>query len=651
MKFQQTLTSLFVIGALSACGGSSSSNSVADEATTSVSGKAADGYLRNATVCLDLDKNKMCDAGEPSATTGEGGAFTLEGVTQAEIDENPLLVIVTKGETVDEDYLDDANGGVVQKAYTLSAPAGYTFISPLTTLVQNEVENGNSIEQAESSVQGKLGTTLALDKDYVEAKASGDDAAEFKKLHQIAQVTANVIATNMDALKTTAETEGVELDELVSLITTKVFAALATITQTVESAALDGDDNFDVESIATDINEDHVAIETEGLKEQVAQNEATKTSMQISLAELIKDGGIHWFWSEEDDDTIFLEFGMLKLDSAGDVIDDEYEIDENDEQQVLTFEVDPKQLILTDKGWVAEDDNIKTITLNADGSITLNMGTTALNETVTAKEIAIEGLSVQAALQNSGGDGTWAEAVSSTLKFPAGSKAYQLDFTPSSASSPYGFNLGDWCEEGNPTRWEQLGESCNGVDWDGEPATTLDPMIINASASTPPSMAENSIYIAGLTENQVNGDIIMQVIQGGKADFYKRLFYPTDSTTKLASGTWKDITVHGKVLREFSVPSSVANIDTNWSDVNEDNNKFFHTVYNGFVRVVWEDTEDGDDGELVFNEVAKNTILTNASRDMLPEKEQSENGGETEQPENEEETEIPSGTEQAMSQG
>ena len=88
MKFQQTLISLFVIGTLSACGGSSSD--AGTDPTVSLAGKAADGYLVDAKVCLDLNANKICDSDEPFAITSAGGVYTLADVTQAEIDDKSL---------------------------------------------------------------------------------------------------------------------------------------------------------------------------------------------------------------------------------------------------------------------------------------------------------------------------------------------------------------------------------------------------------------------------------------------------------------------------------------------------------------------------------------------------------------------------------
>ncbi|GLS92170.1 hypothetical protein GCM10007916_32400 [Psychromonas marina] len=621
MKFQQTLISLFVIGTLSACGSSSSSDTVVadEESTTTLSGKAADGYLINAKVCLDLNKNKSCDDDEPSAMSDDDGAFSLEGVTQEQIDASPLLVEIIKNQTIDKD-----NPGVLlTKSYQLSAPAGYTFVSPLTTLVQNEVENGNSVEDAESNVQAKLGTSLNLNDDYVAGKEGGDDSKEFEKLHQIAQVTANIIADNIELLQTAADSEGIALSELISLISNEVFSALANITMQIENIANDEDLEFDADDIAGDINEEHIGLEVEGLTEKIAQNKADKESIVANLVNLIKDGGINWFWSEDEDGYILLEYGNLSLDAAGEINDVEYEIDENGEAVMLSYGSDDDEFVLTKDGWEINNDTITDITLNDNGSITFVMVTTALNETITGKEIVLDGLNVSAILEDTGGDGLWSEAISETLVFPEGSKAYKLDFGATTARSPYELELGDWCQYGNEydvAQWSALNETCNGIDLNDSWATTLAEFLEE----------DSSVTIAGGD----GYDITIQLIAGGSVEFYKHTIDESEPI-QLSSGTWEDITVHTKVLRKVNIPTSVSSLDTDWSLLDDDDgNTFYLTVYEDFVRIVSADNDFGDDGELTFNTTAKEYILDNASRDML-------SGEETEE---EPEEEITGGT-------
>jgi hypothetical protein len=585
MKFQQSLISLFVIGTLSACGGSSSSSDDGIE-TTTLSGKAADGYLVNANVCLDLNLDKVCGDDEPMAVTTDGGAFTLEGVTQAQIDENPLLVEIIVDVTLDE----DDGGETIKQSYTLSAPAGYTFVSPLTTLVQNEVENGSSVEDAEEDVQEKLGTTLELDEDYVAGKASGDDAQEFEKLHQIAQVTANIIADNMELLEDAAEDEDIELSELISLITNEVFDALTSITSKIDEIAGDDDLEFDADDIAEEVDED-IDLDEETLADKIDKNNAEKDAVVANLVEIIQDGGLNWFWSEEEDDYVLLEYGTLSLDSTGELSDLEYELDENGDEQMLSFGAEEGRYILAADGWVVDDDTITDITLNTDKSITFVMATAALNETVTGNELILDSLNVKTVLQDTGGDGLWAETVSETLEFPDNSKAYQLEFKQTSGVSAYELELGDWCEYDESDQWSELNESCNAIYLSEGWATTLAAFLEEGSSF---SIAHN---------------VSAQLMSDGSVELYQ-------GETQLDSGTWSDITVHSTTLREITIPISVTNQDIDFWYVDDDQNTLYLAVYEDFVRFVSMDDDDGDD-ELIFNSVARDYILDNADRDML----------------------------------
>ena len=83
--------------ALTACGGSGGSSGGGSVLT----GKVVDGYISGATVCLDLNKNGVCDTGEPSGTTGAGGAYTLTYSENAVLAGVPVLVNVPVG-AVDE---------------------------------------------------------------------------------------------------------------------------------------------------------------------------------------------------------------------------------------------------------------------------------------------------------------------------------------------------------------------------------------------------------------------------------------------------------------------------------------------------------------------------------------------------------------------
>ncbi|NRA25006.1 MAG: hypothetical protein HRU08_11140, partial [Oleispira sp.] len=193
-----------------------------DDPQTSIllSGKVADGYLSGAKVCLDLNNNKACDENAPVTFSTAGGVFTFDDVTQAQIDSAPLLVEIIEGETIDED-----NPGVfIDKKYTLTAPVGYTFVSPLTTMVQSEIEDtGISREEAEGSVQAKLGTTLDLVADYVAGSISGANSDEFERLHKVARVTTVVLQTNIALVEDVLTETETSFEDLLGLVVSQVL--------------------------------------------------------------------------------------------------------------------------------------------------------------------------------------------------------------------------------------------------------------------------------------------------------------------------------------------------------------------------------------------------------------------------------------------
>ncbi|BCA78754.1 lipocalin family protein [Desulfuromonas sp. AOP6] len=179
MKIRQFAAILLASSlALGGCGGGGGSSS---ETTSTVSGVVADGYLVGATVFLDKNGNMKLDEGEPTAKTLEGGKYTLEGT---DLDKHPIIVLVTAG-TIDE----DSPTTPIENPYVLAAPAGKpAFISPVTTLVQSAIMKGQTLANAEASVQAAIGkdSATALYADYIE----GADTV----LHTVAQKIAETFA-------------------------------------------------------------------------------------------------------------------------------------------------------------------------------------------------------------------------------------------------------------------------------------------------------------------------------------------------------------------------------------------------------------------------------------------------------------------------
>lgn len=229
MQLNKTLTTLcklLPILMIIACGDGSDRNGTPTPtptpaptpAPTTISGIAADGYLRDATVCLDINNNGRCDDGEPSATTGDGGAYTLDpGVYDPEA--YPMVVEVTS-QTIDED-----NGQAVGADYTLRAPAGkYGFVTPLTTLIQTKIDQNPALDADAAAqligLQFNIEDPDKLYEDYV--AGAGDD--ELDTLHQGAQMVAQAFGEVRTILS--AHTEGLEDDyelQAVQVITGKLL--------------------------------------------------------------------------------------------------------------------------------------------------------------------------------------------------------------------------------------------------------------------------------------------------------------------------------------------------------------------------------------------------------------------------------------------
>jgi uncharacterized repeat protein (TIGR04052 family) len=175
---------------IAGCGGGGSSSgsgsSGSGGAGGTLSGVVADGYLSGVTVCLDKNSNGVCDAGEPSATTDTNGAYTITGVSSGDAALYPLVAEVPAS-AVDKDTV-----SAVGQAFTLTAPAGSTFVSPLTTLAREKVLAGNSTIEADASVRADLvipaASGVSALSNYVQLSASAVDQTNgYFRAHEAAK--------------------------------------------------------------------------------------------------------------------------------------------------------------------------------------------------------------------------------------------------------------------------------------------------------------------------------------------------------------------------------------------------------------------------------------------------------------------------------
>ena len=139
--------------ALTGCGGGGGGDN--DEpAVSTLQVTVIDGYLRNALVWLDVNGNNQQDSDEPSARSGEGGKAVLDVKNIKNPDSYRLLVRAIAGETTDE------TRGAITKNFTLSAPPGVTAVTPLSTLVDQKMQQDSTLDR--EAATAAIATDLGL---------------------------------------------------------------------------------------------------------------------------------------------------------------------------------------------------------------------------------------------------------------------------------------------------------------------------------------------------------------------------------------------------------------------------------------------------------------------------------------------------------
>ena len=152
---------------LTACGGGGGGGLFGSSSV--LSGLAVDGYVQGATVFLDINKNGVLDAGEPSATTDATGKYTLD-YSAVSTSVTGLPIVVTGG--IDTDT---GNAFTGQLSARVDKATTGQVVSPLTSLIDAVIAQGLAadVDTAKTMIASGLGLTVAqLTSDPVAAIAS-----------------------------------------------------------------------------------------------------------------------------------------------------------------------------------------------------------------------------------------------------------------------------------------------------------------------------------------------------------------------------------------------------------------------------------------------------------------------------------------------
>lgn len=584
--FKHILPASAALAAILATAGCSSANNdtASDENTNggnaSLSGKAADGYLAGARVCLDLNTNNACDDGEPSTTTAAGGAYTLEGVTQEQIDSSPIVVEIIVGETIDE----DEPGVAIEKTYTLTAPAGSAFVSPLTTMVQNEIkEKGLTPEEAKASVQTKLGTELDPTEDYVAGSDDETSGAEFERLHKVAQVTRAVMQKNIELVDAVVDETGVSMEDLTALIIEQVLNALDDIQQAVN----DSGDNFNADDLAGSENLDGTRLDPTTLEDELQAREDRKNAVAANLSTLLTSGGgLNFFESDEDDGVMMYFYGNVLADEAGTISINEYGFISTDWMMNEEDNSQDQNCILANATWNCLAENSETITTDGNNVRILKGGLEVAEEVISGVEVDLVGKRIVTYL-----DQDYHAVIDPTAVFETGATGYQLTFTRTNdIYEVYKDNVENvsecWGGDFNTgNTWAPTDVWCNNVfvhtgdgnhETDGDAATTL-AQLISATAATNPS---NRVDIGGVDIYGHDEEWAVELIEGGNANIFAVEYTDNGNLVeKVATGSWTQETVETKTLLLLNLPASVA-----YRGGYDEGQVQMFTVVDGYVR-------------------------------------------------------------------
>ncbi|MFK7857227.1 MAG: hypothetical protein AB8B64_00290 [Granulosicoccus sp.] len=317
-----------------AAGAANGPNNPSEENTnpgndTMVTGRVADGYLQGATVCVDLNNSDSCDQNEPSALTGAGGVYDLN--IPAGSEDKPIVAEIP-AEAIDED-----TGEAIGKPLVFVAPADQPqFISPITTLVHQELQSNPSlnIEEAENAVKTLLGVNVqdvSLFADYVAGgrEGSGDVASEgeFKYLHDTARVVTSMMKDIESEVESAAQTNGIDVAgseenqrAIRDIVRRQVRQLLPAIAQQVavivggelsatsdQDTEADVDAEFNPETIALALRPDDISKDVQERIEAVVERAEPE---QADIRQLLTEG-VYWI----ELDCYHQEYVSLSIDN------------------------------------------------------------------------------------------------------------------------------------------------------------------------------------------------------------------------------------------------------------------------------------------------------------------------------------------------
>jgi len=137
-NFLSIVFSLIITLTFIGCESGSVDSSPKEIVPITFSGVVVDGYIKDATVCLDLNLNAVCDSSEPTTKTSSTGVFNFNDINTTQ--GSYISVIASGG--VDTSTLKYFTGEF-KSILSVDSIDTYTYLTPLTDLVATEFLNSS----------------------------------------------------------------------------------------------------------------------------------------------------------------------------------------------------------------------------------------------------------------------------------------------------------------------------------------------------------------------------------------------------------------------------------------------------------------------------------------------------------------------------
>ena len=294
-------------------------------------------------------------------------------------------------------------------------------------MVQSEIEeSGLSPEDAEGSVQAKLGTTLDLEADYVAGSESGADAAEFERLHKVAQVTVVVLQNNIELVEEVLAGADVSFEDLVGLIVSQVLDALETISTQVEAAG----ESFDPTTVAESDALDDANVDPATVAEDIAEREAARLIATANIAAVLGAGdSLHFFEADSYNASLEFFYSSVSPGANNTVVISDFMYDPSGNGNWVAdteSEDDNHQIcVLANSTWNCVGEDAETINIEGDKVIVKVGGLDATRSEITGVSVDLASKRIQTFLD----DEEFMLVTDPKADFTANATGYKLSFT------------------------------------------------------------------------------------------------------------------------------------------------------------------------------------------------------------------------------